>query len=323
MIFNNISFNLGIKTNLLTMRKLLIILISCTIGILSCKNPKIKIDPDETVDLKEVNLADSSIIKIGIAAMQTPAEALPAYNDIVNYIGDHLNSEVEMVFTRDYTSMLQMIKEKKVYIGFVCSGVYVIGKDEWGMELIAAPVFNGETNYYSYIIIHKDDTFKSLEDLEGTKFAFTDPKSNTGTLVTKYELSKMGRNENNYFSEFIFSGSHDNSINAVAKKMVDGASVDNLIWDYMKNKNSDIVLQTKVIDKLGPFCSPPIVVHPDMNSSEKQKIKDIIINMHKDKVGKSILSSIYIDKYVIVNDTCYNSIRQMKKWVDKNIDPEE
>ena len=43
-----------------------------------------------------------------------------------------------------------------------------------------------------------------------------------------------------FFSNTIYTYSHDNSIMAVAKGMVDGASVDGLIWEFYHQRKPTI-----------------------------------------------------------------------------------
>lgn len=98
----------------------------------------------------------------------------------------------------------------------MCSYPYVKGHDEWGMELIAAPLLYEATVYYSYILTNKESKINSSSGLKGKFFAFTHPESNTGKLVLTYELAKMNETAETCFPEFIFTGSHDKFIEAIA-----------------------------------------------------------------------------------------------------------
>lgn len=115
----------------------------------------------------------------------------------------------------------------------------------------------------------------------------------------------------------IYTKSHDNSIKAIAQKIVDGAAVDHLIWEYLNVTNSQFTSQTKVIKKLGPFAIPPIVVRPDYNPEIKEKIKETFLNMHKDPSGKIILKKIFIDRFTVIDDNAYGSIREMEQWLER------
>jgi phosphonate transport system substrate-binding protein len=41
------------------------------------------------------------------------------------------------------------------------------------------------------------------------------------------------------------------------------------------------------------------------------------LSVHEDEKGKQILKGMMIDKFVVIDDSAYNSIREMKKWVSK------
>ncbi len=185
--------------------------------------------PDEhrTVNLSktiDLNSTESEeVLEIGVSAMISPRETLTVYQEMVDYIGEKLGRKTRLVQRATYAEMNDLVKNRGVVAAFVCSGPYVDGHQEFGMEIIAVPQMYNDTVYYSYIIVNKNSTIKSFNELRGKKFAFTDPKSNTGKVVPTYILSKMNETPETFFSEFIFSGSHDNSIEAVSKDIVDGA----------------------------------------------------------------------------------------------------
>jgi len=273
---------------------------------------------ENTIMATSADSVSGEVYEIGVAAMLSPEKALPYYEEIVKYIGEKLNVKTRMLFTKDYSVMNELVKTKKVLAAFVCSGPYVTEHDAWGMEIIAAPSLYGNTVYYSYIIANKASSINKFEDLKGKKFAFTDPKSNTGKLVPTYELAKLHTTPDAFFSDFIYTTSHDKSIEAVANNLVDGAAVDHLIWEYINKSDSTYTSKTKIIKKLGPFCTPPFVTYPDCNDTLKQNLRTILLNMHDDTKGKKILDQLHIDGFVVVEDNCYQSIRKMNQWIKES-----
>jgi phosphonate transport system substrate-binding protein len=124
----------------------------------------------------------------------------------------------------------------------------------------------------------------------------------------------MNETPETFFSGFIYTGSHDNSIDAVAKNLADGAAVDNLIWEYINKRNPEFTSGTKVIEKHGPYAIPPIVTNPGTDPALKQKLRSILLDMHNDEKGKNILNKIEIEKFVVLDDSSYNSVREMTTW---------
>jgi phosphonate transport system substrate-binding protein len=257
-------------------------------------------------------------VKIGVAAMISPKETVKFYRQMVDYVGSKLGKPVEMVQKENYDEMDNMLEHKDLSIAFVCSGPYVKDRTKFGAELLVAPQSYGQPFYHAYIIVHKDSPIKDMAGLKGKKFAFTDPKSNTGKLVPTYMVAKeFSKTPEQFFSEVIYTRSHDKSVESVAKKIVDGASIDSLIYDYAAKKNPVYTSETKIIRKSPPYGIPPVIVRKDIDPVLREKIKNIFLNMHTDPEGKAILDGIMVDKFIVPKDADYNTVREMADWVAK------
>lgn len=259
-------------------------------------------------------------VKIGIAAMISPKETIKYYKQMIDYVGAKLGQPVEMIQKHDYDETDKMLESGALNIAFLCSGPYIKDKEKFGAELLVAPQSYGEPFYYAYIIVHKDSPIKDLAGLKGKTFAFTDPKSNTGKMVPTYMVGKEFKMApEQFFSKTFYTKTHDKSIEAVGKKVADGASIDSLIYDYAAKKNPALTAQTKIIRKSPKYGIPPVVVRKDINPELRAKIRDIFLNMHKDPAGKAILAGIMVDKFIVPKDSDYDSVREMDVWLKKNI----
>lgn len=255
-------------------------------------------------------------LKIGVAAMISPKETGKYYSEMIMYVGEKIGKKVEVVQQEDYSKMDGLLESGAVNIAFICAGPYVKDHDKFGAELLVAPQSYGEPFYYAYIIAPKDSSAKNIGDLKGKKFAFTDPKSNTGKLVPEFMVAKrFNKTPEEFFSEVIYTKSHDKSIEAVAKKLADGASIDSLIYDYAAKKNPVFTSMTRIVEKSPPYGIPPVVVTKNVDPKLREQIKNAFLNMHNDPKGKAILDSIMVDKFIIPKDSDYNSVREMIKFV--------
>jgi len=257
-------------------------------------------------------------IKIGVAAMISPKETMRYYKQILDYVGTKIGRPVEMVQKENYDEMDGMLDRGDVTVAFVCSGPYVKDKAKFGAELLVAPQSYGQPFYHAYIIVNKDSPIKDLAGLKGKKFAFTDPKSNTGKIVPTYMVGKdFNTTPEKFFSEVIYTRSHDKSIEAVAKNMVDGASIDSLIYDYAAKKNPVYTQLTRIIRKSPAYGIPPVIVKKDMDPALKEALRKAFLSMHEDPAGKAILDGIMVDKFILPKDADYNSVRDMNDWLAK------
>lgn len=257
----------------------------------------------------------NDVIKIGVASMITPVDAVKYYQDVIDYIGEQIGRPVQMVHRRTYDEMDSLLEKGEVKIAFICSAPYVKNKEQFGVELLAAPSVNGKPIYHSYIIVPLDSPLKTFPELKGKVFAFTDPKSNTGKLYPTYLLKTMGLTPERFFSRILYSYSHNKSVEMVAKKIVDGAAVESIVYDHMLKTGSPYAKQTKIIKRSPPYGIPPVVVTHDVDPDLRKKVKNAFLSMKDTQKGKAILSAMMIDGFVDVPDRNYDTIRTMERAI--------
>lgn len=247
--------------------------------------------------------------------MITPVDAVKYYQDVIDFIGERIGQPVQMVHRRTYDEMDSLLEKGEVKIAFICSAPYVKNREQFGVELLVAPRVDGKPLYHSYIIVHAESPIKSFPELKGKMFAFTDPKSNTGKLYPTYLLRTMGFTPERFFKKFIFSYSHNKSVEMVAKKIVDGAAVESIVYEHMLKSGSPYVRQVRIIKRSPPYGIPPVVVTMDIDPALRKKVKDAFLSMRETAKGKAILDAMMIDGFVEVPDKNYDSIRAMEKAV--------
>lgn len=140
---------------------------------------------------------------------------------------------------------------------------------------------------------------------------FPIPLSNSGHLAPVWALSQKGETPDVFFKKTIFTYSHDNSINAVANHLVDGAAVDSLVFDFMLKQNPELGNQVRIVDRLGPYGIPPVVVHPDIDPQLKATLHDVLLTMADSPEGEIALEKLNIERFVDVDPVIYDSLRMM------------
>ena len=255
--------------------------------------------------------AENPSFRVAVAAMISPKETFVYYRQLLDYIGSRLDRDVRLIQRKTYGEINELLGKGQIDLAFICSGPYVEGKEKYGFELLATPEVQKSHFYQSYLIVNKASQFHRLEDLRGQVFAFTDPESNSGKLVPTYWITQMGELPQTFFSKTIYTYSHDNSILAVAKALVDGAAVDGLIWEYYQQKNSVFTSKTRIIRKSELYGIPPIVASPFLTPDLKDRIRQVLFSMHQDPRGQQILGELMIDRFTPTRDEWYDSIRNM------------
>jgi phosphonate transport system substrate-binding protein len=257
--------------------------------------------------------AGNDSLRVAVASMITPRETFFIYRQVLNYISSHLGQQIELYQRKTYSEVNELLGKGEIDLAFICSGPYIAGKEKYDLEMLAAPQVRGSHFYRSYLIVKADSSFRSLEDLRGRTFAFTDPDSNTGKLVPTYWLMQAGERPETFFSDTIYTFSHDNSILAVSRGLVDGAAIHGLIWDYYQSKDPTHTSRTRIIKKSVPYGIPPLVTSRKLSAERKKRLREVLFAMHRESEGQAVLAGLMIDRFVPPREEWYDSIRQMKQ----------
>ena len=250
-------------------------------------------------------------LRVAVAAVISPKGTVESYAPLLDYLGQKLNRPVELVQRRTYLEVNDLIERGEVDLAFVCTSAYIVGSNDFGMELLVAPQVQGQTVYHAYLIVPFDSPARDLADLKGKVFAFTDPISLTGRAYPTALVQQLGFSPEAFFSRTFFTYSHDEAIYAVANGLADGASVDSLVFDYALSRDPSLAQKVKVIHQSPPFGIPPVVVNPNLRPQIKADLQALLLEMHQDPAGQAALSAIGIERFVTIDDSAYVAARSL------------
>ncbi len=298
------------KTNRLRLLFLFLVIGAATVGCI----PASQTEPPTYVDLKDLQplptpIAGETPLRVAVAAIISPKGTVESYTALLDYLGEKTGRPVELIQRSTYMEINDLIERGEIDVAFVCTSAYIAGQRDFGMELLAAPQVNGVTVYHAYLIVPADSPAQNMADLKGKVFAFTDPISLTGRAYPTYMLQQLGAAPEKFFARTFFTYSHDEAIYAVANGLADGASVDGLVYDYAVARDPSLADKVHVIHTSPPFGIPPVVVNPNLRPQVKLQLQTILLEMQNDPQGLAALQAIGVDRFVLVDDSIYESAR--------------
>lgn len=274
------------------------------------ERPQISFDEiDPTVARR--NPADDEPIRVAVAAVFSPQGTAESYRMLLDYLEEKLDRPVTLVQRRTYREINDLIEQGQVDIAFVCTSAYVAGHDDFGMRLLVAPEVDQAVVYYSLLIVPADSTAESMADLAGRTFAFTDPMSHSGRAYPTYLVHQLGFEPEAFFGRTFFTYSHDDAIRAVANGIADGANVDSLVYEHVIEREPELAERVKIIHRSPPFGIPPVVTGPNVSSAWVTTLREILLGMPDDPAGQAALQAIGVDRFVLVDDSAYEGVRQI------------
>jgi len=290
------------------------LLILLTAGCLGCNSEdEVIIEHLDLNDTVDINLPESDEnrqpFRIAIAAMISPRETFTYYEELLHHISQAIDRPVRLEQRKTYKEVNELIEARQIDMAFICSGAYVDARESFPVEILAIPVIQGADTYRAYIIVNKNSNIDTFEELRNKKFAFTDRLSNSGYLHGLKRLSNLNETPDSFFGDYMFSSGHDYSIMAVAGGIVDGATVDGLIFEYYKVRFPSRVENIKVIEISEEYGMPPIVVHRDVSQTTKDELRRILLTLHQTDDGAALLKPLMIDRFQEGRESDYDTIR--------------
>jgi phosphonate transport system substrate-binding protein len=253
----------------------------------------------------------AATLRFSVAAMLSPQGSLAAYSHLFELMAERTGYQVEFVQRKTYREVNDLLLGGLVDAALVCTGGYLELERSAPrkIDLLAVPVVGGVTTYHSYVLVPAASRASSLADLAGKRFAFTDELSLTGRAYVIHWLRSHRADPSTFFGSVQLTRSHDRSVEAVAKGLVDGACVDSLIFDEMVKARPELGKAVRRIDVSPPFGAPPVVAATTVPADRRAAIRDVLLGLANDAEGRKALAAIGFDGFAAVAPSHYDGAR--------------
>ena len=227
------------------------------------------------------------------------------------YLSKKMGQPVKFVRRRSYREVMDMMVSGSLDFAWICGFPYVQNRDPEFIKLISVPIYQGRPLYHSFIIVHKDSPYQSLNDLKGKVFAYSDPDSNSGYLYPQYLLAERGTDKEDFFRQTFFTFNHAETVEAVAEKFADGGAVDSYIWEYLQEFRPELASKTRVIKKSPAFGFPPLVARLGVDLETVWRMTKVIKGMKNDPDGRKFLDGLKLDGFEAPPPGLFDNIKEM------------
>ncbi|MGJ4914950.1 phosphonate ABC transporter substrate-binding protein [Bradyrhizobium sp. HKCCYLRH2060] len=254
------------------------------------------------------------------------------YTPFVNYLSKELGVKVTLRVANDYAAVIEGQRAGNIHIGyygpasFARARVTGVKTDAFVIDVNS----DGSKGYYSVFYVLAKSPYQKLEDLKGKNLGLVDPNSTSGNNMPRFKMSQMGIDPDTYFSQVIFTGSHENAVLALAQGTVDVAANwwnngddSNLTRMLTKNmvKSADGTPLKKedfrIIGKSDMIINSPYAYLSDLPTDMKAAIKQAFLDAaKKDTEAFAKLSDGKNKPWEAISTEDYNKTVELIKFVD-------
>src|ERR1700737_3285502 len=251
---------------------------------------------------------------MGFVPSQT-SSIVPTNADILGkYLSDKTGFKIPPRVLTSYAAVTEGMTSNNVDIGWVGPLDYVIAHQINGAEAVTKSVRHGLPSYKAFIIVNVKSNINSVADLKGKKFAFGDSLSTSSNLYPRYLMKQNGIDPDNDVKGTSIANQTQIAVTVCQGTVDAGAIYD----DARKNSGANtscpgILTKTKVIATTDPpIPGDPQMIRHNLNSAQKQKLKDAMIAMGTDPAIQPALKALYtIAPLVAAQDSDYDVIRDI------------
>ena len=195
----------------------------------------------------------------------------------IKYLEKHTNLSFKAHIPSDYFTVIEALGSKRADICIMNSFGYLLANQKFGAKAKLKVIRRGKDYYRGQIIAHIDSKIETIRDIEGKKFAFTNPASTSGFL---FPLKILVDNKVTPKST-TYAKSHSGVVKMIYNKKVDAGATfysspsgDGTIRDarvLIKEKHPDVVEQIKIIEITENIPNDPFVFRKNFPENLEKK----------------------------------------------------
>lgn len=234
------------------------------------------------------------------------------------YLERALQRPVVFVRRGSYREVVNLLLQGQLDFAWLCGYPFVRHRDRF--KLLAVPVYRGKPLYRSYFIVPAHDTTtRSILDLRGKVFAYSDPDSNSGYLFTQYSLRRLDEDPATFFGKTFFTWAHRKVVDAVAVGLAQGGAVDGYVWDTLARAQPALSARTRIAERSPEFGFPPFVARDSTSGADFNAMQSALLHMSGDSAGAALLRRLNLDGFDAGSPALFDGVAAMDRLVRANL----
>ncbi|MCU0949857.1 MAG: PhnD/SsuA/transferrin family substrate-binding protein [Burkholderiaceae bacterium] len=227
-----------------------------------------------------------------------------------HYLESRLERPVSFVQRGSYREIVDLLFAESIDVAWLCGFPFVLYPQRIG--LVAVPTYHGKPLYQSYLIVPASDTATAhVGQLEGRVFAYSDPLSNSGYLVPRAELLRVGRVPERFFRRSFFTFGHRKVVQAVQLGLADAGAVDGYVWDTLARQQPHATHDVRIAWRSPYFGFPPVVARASLSQPEREAMTSALQGMSRSDRGRHLLERLNIDGFARAEPGLFDGIRDL------------
>jgi phosphonate transport system substrate-binding protein len=260
-----------------------------------------------------------------IVPAENASSVTDRYGPMMAYLEKQIGTKVTLRIAADYAAVIEGQRAGQIHIGQYGPAAFARALMTGAqIEAFAQDVnADGTKGYYSVLWVKKDNPATKIEDLKGKNLCLVDPNSTSGNNVPRYAMNKLGIVPEQFFSNVVYAGSHENAIIGVQQGTCDAA------FNWYNDENESLLMRMdrkgmakfsdfKMVFKSDIIVNSPMAYLANLPEELKAKIRDAVYNIEKnDPAAFQKATDGKAKPWEPVDNKAYDTIIELNKFVDQ------
>jgi len=232
------------------------------------------------------------------------------YTPLAHYISSKAGVDVKIKILSRYGNIIENFISGQLDAAFFGSFTGALAIKKLGVEPLARPQWlDGTSTYYGMVLTRKDSGIKDAASMKGKRFAFVDMATTAGWLLPIHYFQDIGIDDyRTWFAESYFAGTHKDVIYDVLDGKADVGAAKNTVFYRLGGEDTRILNDLQILATSPEVPANGLLVRKGLDNSLKMKLKNILLQMDKDKEGRLILQEFGARKFIETTEKDYEPV---------------
>ena len=253
---------------------------------------------------------------IGIHPLHNPKRLHAIFAPIAEYLSQNIAGvRFKIEASRNYAAYDKKLYNRKFHFALP-NPFQTVNSLKHGYNVFGK--MSDDENFRGIFLVRKDSNIKKVTDLKGQAVSFPAPTALAATMMPQYYLQKHGLNVMQDI-DIRYVGSQESSImNVMLGNTIAGATWPPP-WRALSKERPELAKELRVIWQTSSLPNNGLVVRDDIDLNIVNEVKNLLLNLHKQKEGMQWLARMELSKFESANNQTYLPVVAFLKLFNKEV----
>jgi phosphonate transport system substrate-binding protein len=197
------------------------------------------------------------------------------YEPLTAYLSEELGQEVQLIIPGDYAALVELFGEGEVDLAYFGGATFVASEAQH--QAVPLVMRDIDTRFTSYFLARSDAKETQISDFRDQVIGFGSELSTSGHYMPRYFLKEQAIDPETFFSEVLYSGAHDRTVDMLLKGQVDLAATNSQVVNSMLRQGRLDEMSIKVIWETPEYSDYVWAIQPGWDESYANRLRDAFL----------------------------------------------